>query len=72
MIASRVNALRCAASLPRRLLLRGWVDERRPVYAEKFGLQIYRLHNHITRRFLNQLDQCGSDEARRLLLGCSR
>jgi hypothetical protein len=68
MIRSRDIALRCAASLPP--FHRG-PKVRRKFYIKKWGR--HRVKQHLLpHTFLDQLDACKSEEARRLLLGVSR
>lgn len=69
MIKSREIALRCAASLPSNLLLRGWKRD-------EDGRNLHGLSDSTYRRgkspLVHQLDACQSDGARRLILGRSK
>ena len=66
MTRSQVIALRCAESLPKYLLLHRFEDE--------FRHEMRKIKNlrRISEAFLIQLEECKSDEARRILLGVSR
>lgn len=45
---------------------------RRGVYIAKFKITSVKITRKLTRSFMDQLDACKDDEARRLLLGRSR
>ena len=71
MIRSQEIALRCAATLPKHLLVHKWSDERQIAHETQYGLR-HRKPSRMALGLMDQLDRCQSDEARRLLLGRSR
>ena len=70
MTRSQVIALRCAAALPVRLLLRRFPDPRRKPLADLHGVPDNR--RSLPSSLIDQLERCQSEEAQRILLGVSR
>ncbi len=66
---SREIALRCAAAMDVNLLRHKW--ERDNNKRELYGLSDRQYRRHAI-ELIRQLDNCQSDEARRLILGRSR
>jgi hypothetical protein len=71
MTHSQQIALRCAESLPKHLLSHRQRNDRRQSYTDGYLLTFAQAH-HLNDQRLQQLDNCKSEEARRLILGVSR
>ena len=69
-IKSREHALRCAASLPPRLLFRGWPKHRST--DQDNTLSNLGLYGRVSKELAEQLVKCADDMAQRLILGTSK
>ena len=69
MIRSREIALRCASAMDKNLLRHNWPKDENK--RELYGLSTRQYRRHAI-GLIRQLDNCKSDEARRLILGRSK
>jgi hypothetical protein len=66
---SQEIALRCASAVSANTLRHRHVDDRRATYAIQFGLEnSEHLRRKFTQKFMDILDRCYDDSARRLLI----
>lgn len=68
MTNSQVIALRCAAAIDQRTLAHKHIDEHKDYYARRFKLS-EKQRRKLTEFFLEQLNHCPTDLARRILVG---
>jgi hypothetical protein len=70
MIQSREHALRCAASLPRYLLFRGW--SKRRTTDQEDTLSNLGIYGRVSDEMAEQLTKCADAMAQRIITGRSR